>query len=332
MFGLYRTVLALMVVLLHIGGVPWTGGYAVYAFYMLSGYLMTMIMHRTYGYSLVGVGKYVLNRFLRIYPLYWVSALISLVLIVALGEGYTSDFIKYMRYPDAWTDVVKNVLLLFPTVDTTRLTPPAWALTVELCFYLLIALGLSKHEKITLLWLGVSILYHVMAWFAGWDRYFSVFSASLPFALGATIYFYRDKLLAYLFPHGIAPYVPMLIFALACINWYLGFLLTRSHGLFFYTNIMLCALMLLVLSDAQSLPWMSKKADQWWGDFSYPIYLVHYQVALVVMFVLQQQGMNISRPDMRLFWWSLPAVFLAAWLLTLGVERPIERLRAKVKA
>ncbi len=44
MFGTYRTYLALLVVVQHIGGIPVIGGYAVFGFYILSGYLMTLIM------------------------------------------------------------------------------------------------------------------------------------------------------------------------------------------------------------------------------------------------------------------------------------------------
>ena len=333
MFGFYRTFLALMVVVLHIGGIPWVGGYAVYGFYMLSGYLMTLIMHRTYGYTASGVAKYALNRFLRIYPIYWVAALLTLALIYGLGEAYTSDFIKYMHYPMTFSDIIKNLLLLFPTVDTIRLVPPAWALTVELFFYVLIALGLSKNIKIALVWLVLSMIYHVVAWFAGWDRYYSVFAASLPFALGSVLYFYRDRLLQQWFGRAqdLSPYLPLLLLLLMAINWYIGFLLTRSHELFFYTNILLCALMLLVLSSYKTLPWLSKKADAYWGDFSYPIYLIHYQVALVVMYAMQQLGMDVSRPDIGLMWATIPAVFLVAWLLMLFVERPVDQLRMKVK-
>jgi len=333
MFGFYRTLLALMVVALHIGGIPWLGGYAVYGFYMLSGYLMTLIMQRTYGYTANGIAKYALNRFLRIYPLYWVAGLITLVLIYCLGEAYVSIYHKAMLYPTAWTDIIKNVFLLFPNLETVRLVPPAWALTVELCFYLLIALGLSKHAKIALVWLGLSVMYHGVAWFAGWDRYFSVFAASLPFALGSVLYFYRNQVLQKLFGdrQNLSPYLPLLLLLLMAINWYIGFVLEQLHELFLYINIVLCALMLLVLSSYQSLPWLSKKADAYWGDFSYPIYLVHYQVALLVMYAAQQSGLNISRPSTVLMWLTIPAVFLAAWLLMLLVERPIERLRSRVK-
>lgn len=73
MFGTYRTLLAVMVIFLHLGGMPVIGGYAVFGFYILSGYLMTLIMHKNYGYTRDGVARYAINRFLRIYPIYWVS-------------------------------------------------------------------------------------------------------------------------------------------------------------------------------------------------------------------------------------------------------------------
>jgi peptidoglycan/LPS O-acetylase OafA/YrhL len=43
MFGSYRTFLAVLVIANHIGGISEIGRYAVYGFFVLSGYLMTYI-------------------------------------------------------------------------------------------------------------------------------------------------------------------------------------------------------------------------------------------------------------------------------------------------
>jgi peptidoglycan/LPS O-acetylase OafA/YrhL len=59
-----------MVIFLHPGGILAIGGYAVFGFYILSGYLMTLIMQKNYGYSRGGVARYAVNRFLRIYLLF----------------------------------------------------------------------------------------------------------------------------------------------------------------------------------------------------------------------------------------------------------------------
>ena len=129
MFGTYRTLLALLVVVQHVGGIPVVGAYAVFGFYVLSGYLMTLIMQESYGYSLVGVKKYSLNRFLRIFPMYWIASLISLILIFVLGSNYTKSYHYVIYFPHDFSSVVNNLLLFFPFREEPRLVPPAWALT-----------------------------------------------------------------------------------------------------------------------------------------------------------------------------------------------------------
>ena len=322
-----------MVVVQHIGGISWLGGYAVFGFYILSGYLMTYIMHRSYAYSVQGVLRYGLNRALRIYPMYWMASLLTLLLIVWLGESYTSAYHKAMLFPTAFTDIIKNIFLLFPNLETVRLTPPAWALTVELFFYVLIGLGLSRHQKVTLIWLGVSIIYHPVAWVLDMDRYFSVFAASLPFAMGACLFHFKEPIWKRIQSNitGRESYVPILLLLAIFLNWYVGHLLTRSHEIFFYINCLLCAMMVLLLTEVKLLPVVSKRLDAWLGDFSYSIYLIHYQVALVVLAWGEMGGMLWERPNISLMFASIPAIFLLAWLLVVVVERPIEKLRARVR-
>lgn len=85
MFGLYRTFLALWVVAAHLLVVQ-IGSYAVQAFFALSGYLMTYIMTKNYGYSVKGLRAFAMNRFLRLYPVYWALLLITTVAIMFIGS------------------------------------------------------------------------------------------------------------------------------------------------------------------------------------------------------------------------------------------------------
>ena len=144
MFGLYRTLLALLVVAQHIGGIPNVGCYAVFGFYCLSGYLMTLIMHENYGFSLSGTYKYAVNRVLRIYPIYWLSVLLTLSLIWLYSPSELSDYHAAMYLPEDFVGILKNIFIFFPFRESPILTPPSWALTVELFFYVLIGLGLSQ--------------------------------------------------------------------------------------------------------------------------------------------------------------------------------------------
>lgn len=325
-----------MVVAFHIGGVPTIGEYAVFGFYSLSGYLMTFIMQQNYHYTARGISKYALNRFLRIYPIYWVSILLSLVLIILLGQEVTRSYHHAIFLPASFSDAVKNLLLFFPARELPRLTPPAWALTVELFFYICIGLGLSRTRKVVLGWLAVSVLYHVYAVVAGMDfdhRYYTIAAASLPFSAGATIYHYR-KYLNQLVDNVAADWAGYLAYAafmLIIINWYLGVKTGHSHGVSFYINFLLCTSMVAVLMQVRVLPFIPVRVDKWLGDLSYPIYLIHYQVALILIVILGWLGLEFTRPDMLLMYISIPTIMLASYIMTKTVELPVERVRTMVK-
>lgn len=336
MFGTYRTLLAIMVVTQHLAGVHVLGAYAVFGFYILSGYLMTSILHKNYGYSLAGAGSYALNRFLRIYPMYWVSIFCSALLIFWLGDSYVTTYHEAMFIPRSAYEYFKNIFLVFPSVESPRLTPSAWALTVELCFYILIGLGISKKKNWVIGWLLISLAYHLIAnvlnW--GWDNiYFSIPAASLPFATGAFIFHYKDSLLRKLKANSeiIHNYLPIVIFVLMLINWRLGDLSGYSRSICFYLNYIFCSLMVVLLSAKATLSFIPRKVDKWIGDLSFPIYVIHYQVGLVVVVVLNGLGFAYKRPDIHILLFSLPVIILIAWFMVVCVERPIERVRSKVR-
>jgi len=336
MFGTYRTLLALMVVTQHLAGIHVLGAYAVFGFYILSGYLMTSILHFNYGYSCAGVGRYALNRFLRIYPMYWVSICCSAILIAILGANYVAAYHEAMFIPRTVYEYFKNIFLFFPTVESPRLTPSAWALTVELCFYILIGLGASRNKYLVVGWLTLSIAYHAIAnignW--GWENiYFSIPAASLPFATGAFIFHYKDALLKNFksSSENIQNFLPVALFAITLINWWLGDLTGYARSVCFYLNYVFCSLMVLFLSSKSALSFIPPKVDKWIGDLSYPIYVIHYQVGLLTLAVLDNFGFSYKRPDIHVLLFSLPVIILAAWLLAICVEKPIEHIRSNVR-
>ena len=83
--GLIRTLLAISVVLAHsspIFGIKLVGGQvAVQAFYMISGFYMTLVLNEKY----VGANKayklFITNRLLRLWPVYWTVLVVSIKLI-----------------------------------------------------------------------------------------------------------------------------------------------------------------------------------------------------------------------------------------------------------
>lgn len=340
MFGAYRTVLALMVVFYHIGGIPHIGSYAVFGFYALSGYLMTFVIQETYGYTAIGLKKYTFNRFLRIYPMYWASIIFSIILIMLVGEQNSFEYHKALFLPDNLIDSLKNLFLFFPFRETPRLTPPAWALTVEIFYYILIGVGISKYKKVVISWFVLSVIYHVAVGvfqFGFEHRYYTIPAASLPFSVGALIFHYRDSLQTSMNSNPLTKhsYFPYFLGTAILFNWYLGRQVKQElfdlDNLFFYVNFGLCVIMIVVLKEKKSLPFISKKVDNWLGNFSYPIYLIHYQVAFVVLIIMEFMGKQYTRPNFTLMLVSLPFLFLFSWVLIFVLERPIEHMRQKIK-
>jgi peptidoglycan/LPS O-acetylase OafA/YrhL len=337
LFGTYRTLLALMVVALHLGDVRAIGVYAVFGFYCLSGYLMTYIMCTNYGFTSSGILKYAVNRGLRIYPIYWVSILFTVILIWLFGSDVTTSVNRGLYLLGELEGILRNIFLFFPFREFPRLTPPAWALTVEIFFYILIGLGLSKNKLITMGWFILSVAYHIYAYasllgFA--ERYYTIFAASLPFATGALIFHYRSVLLTYVNKlKGVRySYFPYFLLSLILVNWALGVKLRQSADLFFYINYLLCALMVNVLSERKKLPFISRKFDKLMGDFSYPIYLIHYQVGVIVIVCFGALRISFERGEMMFMLVSIPVIFAFSWLFIIGIERPIELIRSKIKA
>ncbi len=91
-------------------------------FYALSGFLIVRIYYRQVEISGRWLSKYFLNRFARIYPVYF----LLLTLVVCFGHHH-----------DPWL-LLKNYTLTHALFEhTPLLIQPSWSLTVEECFYFL---------------------------------------------------------------------------------------------------------------------------------------------------------------------------------------------------
>ena len=290
-------------------------------------------MHNNYGYSWTGRQKYFFNRFLRIFPLYWVACAASLMLIAIWGQSATTQFHESLSAPSDIASWARNVFLFFPHLEDPRLTPPAWALTVELFYYVLIGLGLSKSPRVTVAWFVIAALYHAALNIRGWgfsNLYFPIQAAALPFSIGALIFHYSGKL--HVAPARFrAPYVPFILFAVFLTSWYAGLIFDRAGRISFYVALTLNALLIVSLLMQPNIANL-KRLDKAAGDFSYPIYLLHYQVGFVTAALAGLIGFPLTRADWQLAVLSLPPLFLVSWLLQTSAGRAIESIRQKVKA
>jgi peptidoglycan/LPS O-acetylase OafA/YrhL len=340
MFGVWRTALALCVVAFHLLNIPVIGEYAVFSFFVLSGFLMTTIMHESYGYDISGRRRYALNRFLRIYPSYWVVAALTLAVVYFCGETFVRSYKNEIFIPNHASSIFYNVILMFPRLFPDdvmpRLSPPTWALTVEITYYIAIGIGISKTRGITLIWLAASVVY-VLATFAFHlghrYRYAAIPAGSLPFAIGSCVYFYKDVIIRQLdrvslnlLPIAAGFLALYVVFSIAA---YLGHSRIAEMGL--YIDVAAAAL-LLVRLYFDGVPGLPRWLDKLVGDYSYPIYLLHWPLGALSSYLLfHRPELGASRSSLAVFGLDLLLVGAAGSFIIFVIDPSIEKVRTRIR-
>lgn len=349
--GILRTLLAISVVFAHVPSPLFVGGrYAVQLFYMISGFLISYVLVEKKSY--LSAQKFYTNRYLRLFPVYFFVALLTLgVCFLSLLSGKDPSFLSvYQKAP--WTAqlllIFSNVTLLFQDwimfcgvennqlVFTTNylksevilwpglLVPQAWTLGLELSFYLLAPFILPKRRLLLfLLIISIGVRGYLFVIGLGtqdpWNYRF--FPAELAlFIIGALSHqilfpFYKRALSS---GHFIA------------LSSLATFFLCVITSFFLYIPIReLLKAPLLFLSFFLLLPFsfvfQSRHSwDRWIGDLSYPIYIGHMLIFQIGHALFD----GFAGTHRSLFnFGCLVTIFLFAFLLKLFVADPIESLR-----
>lgn len=333
MLGSLRFFLALFVVVAHLtGGVQFFshwGGFAVFGFYIVSGYLITLILNETYHFRL---SKFALNRFLRLFPIYYIVTVVT-ILIIAFASN-ASAFHPAWKIQTRWVDIIGNSLIIpFEFYDATfRIVPPAWSIAVELInYFILWAIG-ARNRTLAILVFFAALTYHLGSFIsgAGWgQRYSPFYAAILPFSLGAMFYFFRSSVVA------LGPRKMLYISRISCAVWlgnlvlcgYMGGLSSKLYELFFYINLISLGIFIYTnispSSDAPSSRW-----DKRLGDLAYPVFLTHW----ITGFVIGQVFLNGQQRGLVLFAVALLPIIAVSYLLSEITDRVIEPLRSKVRS
>ena len=145
MIGGLRLLLACMVVLNHLWIVTANaiGANAVTGFYIISGFLMTKVIHEVYGLDSAGIARFLVNRALRIFPPYWFYLTATILFLVLFPQSFGQTY-SLMQLPEGAFDWFRNISLFYLTWSSTIMIPPAWSLTVECAFYVMMALLLNQ--------------------------------------------------------------------------------------------------------------------------------------------------------------------------------------------
>ncbi|MEZ5504361.1 MAG: acyltransferase [Halioglobus sp.] len=334
MLGTVRYILALMVACSHIWQqlLWWQGIYAVFCFYVISGYLMSMVLNEVY-HGTDGTMRYVANRVLRIYPAYLIVLVLTALATSYLtqylqqpfGYGYVlSDFIGSPGNLRAW---LANLSLVYGFPDALAVSQ-TWSLRVELVFYL-IMIFLVRRFSTVLAWFVLSAAYVLYQNYIGVEfeeRYTSVLGSSIAFSAGALIYHAHLK-----YPISKL-HIPMaaalFIIHLVCAPYLWGFPANSNallpsvwqQNLGIYPNLLIFAYLLYGLCCREKSAGRLHSIGEFLGKIAYSIFLLHWLIALLVL------SAGIAFSDK----WSLvPAIFVALNIAAVAlyqlIERPVER-------
>lgn len=351
--GLLRALLAIAVVFDHLpsgGGFVFVGGHhAVELFYLISGYLIAHVIATNASYK--DPLRFYLNRILRLYPIYYAVALLSLFAAILINPGFFDLYRNIPASADALL-IFSNLFLigqdwvmfsgindghLVATADFRQsdfplhsglLVPQAWTLGVELSFYALAPFVLrSKRMIFLLLILSLSIkgfLFNIgLGSSDPWSYRFFPAELSL-FLLGALsnqylLPFWRRVISSSGF-RAIPRLGTYLVICLVVFYFLIPVKEPIKWPLLF--SVFLLFLPLTFLYQGTS------KIDQAIGELSYPIYICHLLVIRIISDMTER--LNISNH----FVISCACLFMSimfAYFLNRHIGDRIEQLRTKIR-
>ncbi len=330
LMGMYRFLLALSVVITHtkaIYGYELIGGYlSVNSFFIISGFYMSFILNEKYIGKNSSYRLFITNRFLRIYPIYWLTLLITFLLAF-------SSFVHYEQTHNFVYSLVKNIAL-FPTLDYLVYIPKiygglfigqSWTLGLELTFYLLAPFFVRKKLRYIMLVFVLSILLRL--YFTHPLRYPYLFSdrfyatAMIFFMLGVLSYQLYSHVKKFRIDKRFIVTVCLFILFLTLFYNYLP-LPFRHHGKLlewqYYIVISLSLPFLFLFSTMM-------RFDRIIGELSYPIYIIHILVLGQMSYIFH----TFNDIDKILI---IIVTVIAAILINTFLAHPIEKYRqARVK-
>jgi peptidoglycan/LPS O-acetylase OafA/YrhL len=327
--GVLRFILALLVVICHLSGHfgAMGGPVAVFSFYVISGYLITTILRTTYSNGFGGLVAFGVNRFLRLYPAYWSIAAFSLTTIY-FWPHIASKLNGALNLPSSHIDALAQVLILglhkIFYLNQTRFVPTAWSLNIELVYYSAIALLLGRNRWIGLTWwiASAALAIHYLAEGDAHDAYFTIWGPSICFATGSLVSHFVRHVPD--FKGDSAKIVAIgAIVATAFVQDV--FPATPSFALLYAAPPLTVGAILVTRSRWKS-PWV-QVLDGWLADLSYPIFLSHWPVAVVVASL----GIVAPRLSIALLVTSLPAIILFSVLVNGFIEKPVRGVRVLVR-
>ncbi|WP_160286408.1 acyltransferase family protein [Pseudomonas knackmussii] len=295
MLGTIRFLLSFCVIAFHLtAAIPNLGQLSVNCFYVISGFLISLVLNETYNFKIY---PFAANRFLRLYPAYFAVAGLSAIFCITING--------YAQFHTSWTESAgaKSILgnaLMFPWAFFSddvvpvnfigadvlqsesplfRLVPSTWSVGVEITCYFLLWLFSSRSLLAALSTVVVGSLWQVYVIKSGADPrlgYFPVPAALLPFGLGALAYHIARITKPRQLKDGHAVLFTLLLITAFSINWRISTTAGQIIGsVYYYTNDLLAFAGIILINRSKQRGSIGK-LDKFLGDLAYPMFLGQY--------------------------------------------------------
>jgi peptidoglycan/LPS O-acetylase OafA/YrhL len=329
-----RLIAALLVVMFHFVGTQFTnvwgeknseifpgiyrfatyGHLGVQFFFIISGFVICMSSWDR------RLPDFFVSRVVRLYPAYW-FAVIASALVVTLMRPVATQ-ISSVKPPRSLSDVLSNLTMFQEAYGVPHVDSVYWTLWAEMRFYLIFSI---------VVWLGLTYR-RVIAFCALWAIGSVLSAASGVAALGTIVmpgystYFIAGIAFYLMYRFGPTP----LLWGIVGVCWlqaqrdmfgatvYMNNFLKTSME-WRYSALLMTVFFLAIAAVA--LGWLSWARWRWLtvaGALTYPLYLLHQDVGLIII-----RGLHGSVPHWPLLFGALGAMLVLAYLVNRLVERPL---------
>lgn len=251
-------------------------------FFVISGFILFYIHEKQIGKK-EGVIKYLVNRILRIYPLYWIILLIVIALMFIVPSAGDSN-----KYNIVF--VLSNFLLI-PNKVKLFMIPPVWTLTYEMLFYIIFASAILTNRKIfkiiLCIWASLCLI-NIIGIIDNNNVYLKVIfdPINTEFIMGAIIYYlikkYKDK-----FSKSICN-ICLLLGTILITVFGLRIYFHKPYGNRVFIGLSIALIVFsIILINIKNRSKYNKLLVKI-GNASYSIYLTHFTLLSASIIVLQK--------------------------------------------
>jgi peptidoglycan/LPS O-acetylase OafA/YrhL len=284
------------------------GYLGVQLFFLISGFVILMTA------STGSLKKFIVSRFARLYPAFWVCCTVTFVTIATIGGKYYSASIGQYFI---------NMTMLSEFIGVPSIDGAYWSIFIELKFYALIALLLifrkiNQAQLFLVLWLIATIALNVLKI----GKLGSILSIIL--IVGHSPYFIAGAMSFLVWSRGISLTRISVIF----IAWLLAIsyslddipnkeaLFNTKFNSYVVIGMISTFFAIMLLVSIRRTGFLGKRQWVTIGALTYPLYLLHQRIGFMIF--------NLAYPAINphiLLWGTVFLMLAAAYLVNVLIEQ-----------